>query len=76
MSYFVLSRNGEVSFNKFLSPNPDLDPDHLRSQLEKCILRNACSQTNRQTDLNALPSHSYPGARVITMLINTREGGG
>ena len=28
MSYLVLSRNGEESFNNFLSP--DLDTDHLR----------------------------------------------
>ena len=27
MAYFVVSRNGEESFNKFLSP----DPDHLRA---------------------------------------------
>ena len=27
---FFLSHNGEESFNTFLSPNPDSDPDHLR----------------------------------------------
>ena len=29
MSYLVLSRNGEESFNKFLSPDPDPGLDHL-----------------------------------------------
>ena len=28
MSYLVLSRNGDESFNNFLSPDPD--SDHLR----------------------------------------------
>ena len=31
MAYVVLSRNGEESFNKFSSPDPEPDPDHLRS---------------------------------------------
>ena len=30
LAYFVLSRNGEESFNKFSSPNLVPDPDHLR----------------------------------------------
>ena len=30
MSYFVLSRNGEESFNKFWSPDADPDLDHLK----------------------------------------------
>ena len=29
MSYLVLSRNGEETFNKLLSPDPDPDPDHI-----------------------------------------------
>ena len=30
MACFVLSPNGEESLNKFLSPDPDPHPDHLR----------------------------------------------
>ena len=30
MAHSVLSPNGEESYNIFLSPNPDTDPDHLR----------------------------------------------
>ena len=58
------SCNGEESFNNLLSPDSDLDPDHLRgvpshvytpscikkvSQSEEPFLRYARGQTNLQT---------------------------
>ena len=63
MPYFVLSRNGEASFNTFLSKDPD--PDYVRgglsdryitscvkesSQTEQLLLSYAHGQTDRQTD--------------------------
>ena len=32
MAYFFLSRNGEESLNKLLSPDPERDSDHLRGE--------------------------------------------
>ena len=73
MAYFLLSRNGEESFNKFLSP----DPDHFRGGPSygdniSCvkimsigaIVTDPDIHIDRQTDTNALPSHSSTGARV------------
>ena len=33
MSFLVLSRNGEQSFNKYLTPDPDPVPDRFRGGL-------------------------------------------
>ena len=61
-----------VSFNSFVSP----DPDHIRggpgiilcvkksSHSEQYFSSYASGQTDRQTNPNALLSHSFPGARV------------
>ena len=81
MAYFVLSRNGEESFNTFLSPNPNPDPDHLRGGpsrgyntfclkyqvIKSCgaIVFELRARADKQTDPNSLPSHSFPEARVI-----------
>ena len=67
MSYLVVSRNGEESFNKFSipDPNPDLDrlsggPSHgytpscvkKSSQSKQYFLSYAREQTNKQTQMH------------------------
>ena len=65
MTYFVLSRNGEKSLNKFLSP----DPDYLRGPSHGCntscvkkissigeiifeLRGQVCRQTDKQTQMH------------------------
>ena len=50
MSYLVLSRNGEESFNKFLTPDPD--PDHFTGGSSKGYISFYCvkkTQLNRDS---------------------------
>ena len=77
MSYLVLSRNGEESCDQFLNPDPDHlrgRPNHgyipscvniLCKQIKTigAIVFELRARTDKQTDPNALPSHSSPGAR-------------
>ena len=80
MSYLILSRNGEESFNKFWSP----DPDHLRggpihgytpscvnnlSQPEKYFVSSAHGETNRSKCTNpAIPSGSGSNKAIQGLL--------
>ena len=52
MSYLVLSRNGEETFNTFLSSDPDPDPDNIsgRQSNEYTILCNN-NQVNPRTKI-------------------------
>ena len=76
-SVFAIKAYGEESLNKLSGTDPDPDylsrgPSHGYNtscekksiQSEQWFFSYASGQTNRQTDPNALLSHSYPGARV------------
>ena len=77
MTYLVVSRNGEESFYKFVTPDQDPNPDHLREgpshghntscvkiKSVNAIVFESLARTDKQTDPNALHSHSSPGPRV------------
>ena len=46
---FFLSPNCEESLNKFLSQDPDLDPDHLRGEPMHAY-NTSCVKTSRQSE--------------------------
>ena len=39
MAYFVLSPNGEESLDKFLNPDKDPNPDHLKAATGRPCIR-------------------------------------
>ena len=71
MAYSVLSRNGEETFNKFTSPDPD--QDNLRGGSSHGYIPSYVKQIKSIGAIvlkvnayqNALPSHSPPGVRAM-----------
>ena len=69
VAYFDVSRNRDESFNKFLSPDPDPNPDHLRggpshgdntscvkNQVNRGTSFELCVLIDKQTDRETYPN--------------------
>ena len=73
MAYFVLSRNGERSLNKFLSPVLDPDPDHLRGgpshgHNTSCVK----NQVNRSDSFGATRPGSNTHRQAVALLLGRK----